>query len=307
MCPINAHPEYSYAERQFNEAQSDEERLEALEQMIKFLPNHKGAENLRAQIKSRYKKLKEKIAKEKVKAKARGKTKQGIRKTEMQAIIIGLTNTGKSSLLKALTNKDVKIASYGFTTQVPEIGTMNHQGCQIQLVDMPPIGSENFDKSIVNSADTLLVVVEKLHEIPELKTMLTKAKAKQIIIFNKSDLYDYNTKRKITETLKSKKYDFIITSTKTEEGLEELKEKIFKSFKKIRIYTKQPNKKEHEPEAMILDPRSTIIDAAKKALHGKAHTAIRAKIWGPSSKFSGQQVGLKHILKDKDIVELITK
>lgn len=307
MCPINAHPEYSYAERQFNEAQTDEERLEALEQMIKFIPSHKGAENLRAQVKSRYKKLKEKMAKERIKAKARGKNQQGIRKTEMQAVIIGLTNSGKSSILKSLTNKDVKIASYGFTTQEPEVGTMDYQGCQIQLVDMPPIGSENFDKSIINSADTLLIVAEKLHEIPEIKAILTKAKAKQIIIFNKSDIYDYNTKRKITETLRSKKYDFLVTSTKTGEGLEELKEKIFRSFKKIRVYTKQPNKKEHEPEPMILDPRSTIVDAARKALHGKAHTVIQAKIWGPSSKFGGQQVGLKHIVKDKDIIEFVTK
>jgi len=305
--PINAHPEYLNAEKDFNNAQSDEERLEAMEEMVKNLPAHKGAENLRKQVKSRYKKLKEKLSKEKAKAKARGKQQQGIKKTDMQAIIIGLTNSGKSSLLKALTNKDVKIASYGFTTQFPEVGTMNHRGCQIQLVDMPPIGNENFDKSAVNSSDTLLIVVEKLHEIPEIKKLLKKSKAKQIIVFNKADLYDNNTKRKITETLKSKKHDFVVTSTKTDEGLEELKEKIFKSFKKIRVYTKKPNKKEHEPEPMILNPKSTIKDAAKKALHGKAHTATRAKIWGPSSKFSGQQVGLKHILKDKDIIELITK
>ena len=58
---------------------------------------------------------------------------------------------------------------------------------------------------------------------------------------------------------------------------------------------------------MILNPKSTIMDAARKALHGKYIEVKQAKIWGPSSKFSGQQVGLKHILKDKDIVEFQTK
>jgi len=31
------------------------------------------------------------------------------------------------------------------------------------------------------------------------------------------------------------------------------------------------------------------------------------KIWGPSSKFSGQIIGLKHKLKDLDVVEFKTK
>ena len=31
-----------------------------------------------------------------------------------------------------------------------------------------------------------------------------------------------------------------------------------------------------------------------------------AKIWGPSSKFAGQKIGLKHVVKDKDIVEFVT-
>ena len=31
------------------------------------------------------------------------------------------------------------------------------------------------------------------------------------------------------------------------------------------------------------------------------------RIWGPSSKFSGQVVGLKHVLKDMDVVEFKTK
>lgn len=307
MCPVNAHPEYVYAEKKFNSAETDEERVEALEEMIRYLPSHKGAETLRAQIKTRYKKLKQKLAKEQKKAKARGKQQQGIRKLDMQAVLIGLTNTGKSSLFKLLTGKDVKIASYGFTTTATEQGILNYEGVQIQLIDTPPIGSESFDKGIANTADTLIILIEKIHELSELKEFLKKAKAKQIIVFNKSDQYDSATKRKITENLKSKKHNFILVSTKTDEGINDLKEKIFKSFNKIRIYTKEPNKKEHDSEPMILPPKSTIKEAARKTLHGKANDITKTKIWGPSSKFGGQIVGEKHILKDKDIIEFTTK
>ncbi len=38
-------------------------------------------------------------------------------------------------------------------------------------------------------------------------------------------------------------YNFVTISTKTKEGIEELKEKIFKGFDKIRVFTKEPGKR----------------------------------------------------------------
>jgi len=58
---------------------------------------------------------------------------------------------------------------------------------------------------------------------------------------------------------------------------------------------------------MILNPDSTIKDIAEKILKGFSAKIKQTKIWGPSSKFSGQIVGLKHKLKDLDIVEFKTR
>ena len=229
-------------------------------------------------------------------------------KAEMQAVLIGLTNSGKSSTLKILTNTNPKIASYGFTTIELEIGTLNYQGCHIQIIDLPPIASENFDKGIINSADVLLIVVEKTHEIEHVLDSIKNLNenSKKIVIFNKIDLYDENTKRKISETLKSKKYNFVLISTITKEGVEELKQKIFDSFNIIRIYTKHAGKKQ-DNVPVILPPNSTLEDVAEKILHGYSKKVKYAKIWGPSSKFPGQQIGLKRVVKDKDIVEFFTE
>lgn len=302
--PINAHPEYLNAEAKYHQASTDEERLLALEEMIRYMPKHKSGEALRKNIKTRYKKLRQEIAKKSKKSKT---GQRGIKKQEMQAVLTGLTNSGKSSLLKVITNAQPKIASYGFTTTNPEIGTLNYQGCNIQIIDLPPIASKNFDKGIVNNAEVILIVVEKIDEIKSiLDSIKQNKKVKKVIIFNKIDLCDENTKRKILETLKSKKYNFVLTSTKTDEGLETLKEKIFNSFDKIRIYTRHQGKKQ-DNLPVVLHPNSTLKDVAEKILHGYSKKVKYAKITGPSSKFKDQKVGLRHIVKDKDVVEFVTE
>ena len=99
----------------------------------------------------------------------------------------------------------------------------------------------------------------------------------------------------------------MLVSSQTGEGLEKLKDKIFQKFDKIRIYTKEPNKKEKSLKPIIMQRGSTAKDVAEKILKGFSKTIKEIKIWGPSSKFSGQKVGPKHKLKDLDVVEFKTR
>jgi small GTP-binding protein len=296
--------EFTNAEKHYDEAQTDEERLLALEEMIRTMPGHKSAEALRANLRSRYKRIKLSMAEKKKRGKQTNKI--AIKKGDMQAVLVGLTNSGKSSVLEVLTNANPKVASYGFTTQKPEIGILYYQTCPIQIIDLPAIGAETFETGIINTADTILIVIEKIHEISEVEKVLVKCKAKRIIVFNKIDLYDEQTKRKIQETLRTKRYNFTLLSCKTLEGLEELKEKIFKSFSKIRVYTKHPGK-QADTDPIVMNPGAIVENAARIIFKGKLDVIKRIRIWGPSSKFGGQEVGIKHELKDKDTLEFQTK
>jgi len=212
MASTNQSPQYQKAESKFLSAQNDGQRLEALEEMIKECPKHKSAEKMLAQLKTRFKKLKEKIERYKKVSKTSGK--KGIKKEDMQAAIIGFTNSGKSSLISSLTNAKPKISSgenVSFTTKTPEIGMINYgQGIKIQLIEIPAIESEYYDKGLTNSADVILILVTKLAQIEEIRKHLEKVKGKQLIVFNKTDLLSNDEKRKITANLQSKKYNFTI-------------------------------------------------------------------------------------------------
>lgn len=303
MASTNQSTFYKQAEVKFLNAKTDEERIEYLEEMIRECPKHKSSEKMLANLKTRLIKLKEKAERAQ---KTKGSSKQGIKKEDMQVVIIGKTNSGKSSLLNLLTNASPIIADYEFTTKQPLIGVMNYQEVNIQLVDIPAIESEYYDRGIVNTSDSILILVKKLEEIKEIENKLLKAIGRKIIVFNKIDLLSENEKRKISAFLQSKKYNFVLISSLTGENVNELKEKIFKSFSKIRVYTKEPGKPPSS-KPIILNPNSTVEDVAEKIFHGFSKQVEESRITGPSSKFPNQKVGLKHILKDLDIIEFKTR
>jgi ribosome-interacting GTPase 1 len=301
--PINAHPEFTAAEGEYLKAKSSEEKIEKLKKMISYAPAHKGGENLRAQLKTRLRKLLD----QKEKSRKLGKSsKVGIKKEEMQAVIIGKTNSGKSSLLNSLTNARTETSYASFSTTLPKIGMMHYSGSDIQIVENPAIKSEYYDKGLTHTTDVLLILINSLEDIKDLEEMIGNPDKRRIIIFNKSDLLNENEKRKLQSTLQSKKYNFTIVSQVTGEGLEELKKKLFESFDKLRIYTKEPGK-EKSKRPIILEPGATARDVAEKILKGFSQKVRETKIWGPSSKFSGQIVGLNHKLKDLDVIEFKTK
>ncbi len=300
--PINAGYEYLNAEKVYLNAKTLSEKIHALEEMIRVSPKHKGAENLLAELKRRLKKLKEKVET----SKKSSKTKKGIKKEYFQCVLIGLPNSGKSSILAKLTNAQPKITPYAFSTSHPEIGTMDYQGVKAQIIDLPSIGSENFDIGLVNTADCLIIVLESLSDLEKISPYLTKARGSQIIIVNKSDLLSNEQQRKLEATIKSKKLNAILISTITNQNIEQLKSLIFKQMHVIRIYTKEPGKpKSNIPIA--LPENSTIKDVAESIRHGFYLQIKETRLTGPSSKFPNQKVGLSHILKDLDIVEFHTR
>jgi ribosome-interacting GTPase 1 len=158
----------------------------------------------------------------------------------------------------------------------------------------------------MNTADLVLVVIDKLEDYEKVIPLLKKVYGKIICAITKSDLLSENEKRKLNATIRSKKIPAVLLSNFSSEEMDNLKEKILENSDSIRVYTKEPNKPSTK-DPILLPPKSTVRDVAEKILKGFSQKIKEARVTGPSGKFPNQKVGISHVLKDLDIVEFKTK
>ena len=140
----------------------------------------------------------------------------------------------------------------------------------------------------------------------DVEKILGRSTAKRVFVLNKSDKYDESEKRKIISRIKSGKINGFLVSVITGEGLEDLERKMFEEMEVIRIFTKEPGKKETK-DPVVLRKGSIVKDVAESILKGFSLRVKETRITGPSAKFPNQKVGLTHELKDLDIVEFHTR
>ena len=181
--PANVSLEFIKAKEEYEKARSPKEKLAALQKMYSLAPSHKGAENLRRELTKKIAALRRELEKEK-KGKKHAKDEFAVKKEGMfQIVIIGLPNSGKSTLLKFLTGIEVQIADYPFTTQKPEKGVMQLDGAKFQLVELPALiegsssGKANGLKilNVVRNADAIIMVVDSPESYRILKSELENA------------------------------------------------------------------------------------------------------------------------------------
>ena len=141
--------------------------------------------------------------------------------------IVGKPNVGKSSILNALLNEDKAIvSSYKGTTRDVVEGKFVLNGILINLYDTAGIRESNdyvegigITKSIdkINKADIVIAVFDSMDLDEEDKKILDLVKNKDVIIvYNKSDINDYNS-------------DYIVTSA-INKDVESLKQAILKKL-----------------------------------------------------------------------------
>ncbi|MBI2075900.1 MAG: TGS domain-containing protein [Candidatus Aenigmarchaeota archaeon] len=268
--PVNAPPEYMKAEERFKSAKTREEKIAALEEMIRLLPRHHGSESAHAQLKSRLAKLKKETTKKG--ARAAGITKEG----EAQVCIVGFTKSGKSTLLAELTASKPAISPHPYTTTKPELGMMDYKGVKIQMIEIPSTFDPRY-MSIARTAD-LIVLTSPQGEEKNIEDVMENnyVRTRHIVV---DPLFD----------------DSVL-----------VKEKIWSALGLIIAYTKKLDytTRRHKLSPMALPKNSTVKDFAER-IHKDFIKDFRfARVY---RKNRTVQAGLNYPLQDGDVVELHLK
>ncbi len=321
--PANLPPEYFEAEKRFREALTPQEKTAALEELISTVPKHKGTDKLRADLRRRLAQLREEAARRKRSGKGDLYTVE--KHGAAQVALAGFANSGKSSILKSLTNANPVIADYPVSTVMPLSGMMPFEDIQFQLVDLPPVGNEATDgwvSGILRFADLLLLVVD-LSEDPDIqggllieqlgrwKIALLKRSQSQkeypgarpaVIVATKSDLPEVNDGLRRMRSSYEPHYPVVPVSSATKDGLEVLRMAIFEASRIIRVYSKEPGREPDSATPFVLPLGSTVLDLAETIHRDFLNNLNYACIWG-SAKFDGQRVHKDYVLHDRDVVE----
>lgn len=325
----NLTPQYKKAEERYKAATTDEERLDALEEMLREIPKHKASEHMQADIKRKMSKVKAAIES--------GAPKKGAprnidifhvpRGGAGQVVLIGTPNSGKSAILAALTKAPVTVAAHPFATDKPIPGMALHEDVHIQLVDTPPITADFAPPGLVNtcrSADLLGIVIDLSGDVLEQMEVCTKyldshrlmlksgeendpaalhLARKTFVVCTKSDLAPAGTLETLKE-LANQPFEYIEISSETRHGLDTFMKRLFEMLDIVRIYAKRPGKEPDMKDPFTLKIGSTVADLAALVHRELADKLKTARSWNAPGIHNGQSVPREHVLTDKEIVEL---
>ncbi|MFA4946754.1 MAG: GTPase [Candidatus Micrarchaeia archaeon] len=284
MASLNAGPEYYVAEEKYRNALTHEEKIVALQEMLKFCPKHKAAHSVLAEIKTKMARLRKeqvRLATHKRGHKGEGdfvKSQGGA-----QVCVLGWVNAGKTALVNALTHASLASTPAPFETKQAAPAMMEHRGVQVQLVDTPSFIPANRALlfAMARSADLAVVIIDETQDISAQEEFFLKLNAKRVLVFR--------SRRNLIERAS------------------EIAAEIYASLGIIRVYTKaQRGKPDYKKPIVLFKGESTVRDVAR-VIHKDFLDNLRcARVWG-STRFAGQQVGSEYSLGDGDVVELQLK
>jgi hypothetical protein len=250
------------------------------------------------------------------------------REAEAMAMLLGPPNTGKSSLLRRLSNAVPEVAPYPFSTQLPTSGMARHLDAPIQVVDLPPISADRpmpWVVGLARNADVVLLVVDlstdPLTELHDLESALEEARfhprrdvaaapeeirhrAKPAaIVANKIDADGARDNLDAFRELYEGDLPILVASAETGEGIEAIPAFVFRTCRLIRVYAKQPGKAADMSAPFILHEGDTVATLGQRIHKDIGQNLTFARIWGKHT-FDGQRVIGDFELHDEDVVEI---
>lgn len=231
-----------------------------------------------------------------------------------QVALVGPPNVGKSSLLQALSEIQIKIGDYAFTTLRPVPSLVRIHGVLIQLVEIPGLiegasedrGGGRALLGVLRGADAIVYCVDAAGSLDALRAVRREVELAGIghpslLVVTKMDEAAPDAFGRVRAAFPD--LAAIPVSILDDASLDALKDAVWRITGLLRVYLRHGADVDDDPLALPVG--ATVIDVAA-AIHKDLAEGFRAaRIWGPSARFPGQRVGRDHPVADGDTVEVL--
>lgn len=181
--PTNLSPQCLAARRKYTEANTLNDKIFSLREYISLVPRHKGTERLLRQLRSKLSKLEGEAERHRSLRKGSGGSSAFHIKKEGagQIVLVGLTTSGRSSILRWLTHAKPEVSPHSFKTRIPVPGMMDYEDVLIQLVEVPALYADmGSGKGLgpqiigaIRNSDAIALTVDLSRDaLPQMETIL---------------------------------------------------------------------------------------------------------------------------------------
>ncbi len=285
-----------------------EDRAKEIKRLLKEIPWNVGD----------YKRIKDKLRKELKEIEIVEHTKKAsrrsgqIRKETPQFLVIGETNTGKSTLINNLTNANIPVGDYPFTTTEPQLGSLMYEQIKFQLIELPAVYEDCWENdrstlAMVYSTDCLMILSRTINEY---KTVIEELEKQNVELISErmEDGFVQTSPRKIPTLLIYDKDIEQLPSTKLKmvpsERTDLIKKAMFEILKPVRIFTMNAFNEIEEQPVIFYKDQVTVEDVVQKVKRKQVVIFKDAVVLegGPTGR--RKRVGITYELSDNDVIHL---
>ena len=231
-----------------------------------------------------------------------------------QIALVGPPNVGKSSLLQALSEIQIKTGDYPFTTLRPVPALTRIGGVLVQLVEIPGLIAGAADDrgggrallGVLRSADAIIYCCRADGDSTELEVVRAEVAAAGIVkpgfvAATRADEAGSGSLARLAAAFPD--LEIVAVSILDEDSLEAFRTATWALTGLIRVRLRKDGSIDNEP--LALHPEATVADVADWVHHDLGASFSGARVWGPSARFEGQRVGREHQIVDGDVVEIL--